>query len=58
MSLIQKFLTDQIAADEIIIVMTPFCRTYQHLLHNIQGVNLLGLKLFGESECPGYLDFL
>ena len=28
MSIIQKFLTNQIAADEIIIVMTPYCPTH------------------------------
>ena len=33
MSIIQKFLTNQIAANEIIIVMTPYCPTPQHFLH-------------------------
>ena len=58
LSIIQKFLTNQIAADEIIIVMTPYCPTPQHLLYMQEGVNLLSLKLFGESRCPGYLNFL
>ena len=39
MSIIQKFLTNQIASDEIIIVMTPYCPTPQHLLHMQEGVN-------------------
>ena len=33
MSIIPKFLTNQIAANEIIISMTPYCPTPQHLLH-------------------------
>ena len=33
MSIIQKFLTNQIATNEIIIVVTPYCPTPQHLLH-------------------------
>ena len=32
MSIVQKFLTNQIVANEIIIVMTPYCPTHQHLL--------------------------
>ena len=39
MSIIQKFLTNQIASNEIIIVMTPYCPTPQHLLHMQEGVN-------------------
>ena len=58
MSIIQKVLTNQIATYEIIIVMTPYCPTPQHLLHMQKGVNLLSLKTFGESKCPGYLNFL
>ena len=58
MSIIQKFLTNQIATHEIIIVMTPYCPTPQHLLQMQKGVNLLSLKTFGESKCPGYLNFL
>ena len=58
MSIIQKFLTNQIATNEIIIVMTPYCPTPQHLLHMQKGVNLLSLKTFDESKCPGYLNFL
>ena len=38
MSIIRKFLTNQIAGDEIIIVMTPH-------LHMQEGVNLVSLKL-------------
>ena len=30
-SIIQKFLTNHIAANEIIILMTPYCPTPQHL---------------------------
>ena len=56
-SLIQTFLTNQIAANEIIIVMTPYCPTPQHFLHMQEGVNLQSLKT-GESKCPGYLHFL
>ena len=52
MSIIQKFLTNQIASNEIIIVMTPYCPTPKHLQ---EGVNLLSLMTFGESKCPGYL---
>ena len=44
MSIIQKFLTNQIAANEIIIVMTPYCPTPQNFLHMREGVNLLSLK--------------
>ena len=58
MSIIQKFLTNQIASNEIIIVMTPYCPTPQHLLHNQERVNLLILMTFDESKCPGYLNFL
>ena len=58
MSIIQKFLINQIAANEIIIVMTPYCPTTQHLLHIQEGVNLLRLKTFGKSKCTGYLNFL
>ena len=29
-----------------------------HLLHMQEEVNLLSLKLLGESKCPGYLNFL
>ena len=58
MSIIQKFLTNQIASNEIIIVMTPYCPTTQHLLHMQEGVNLLSLMTFDESKCPGYLNFL
>ena len=57
MSIIQKFLSNQIAADYIIIVMTPYCPTPQHLLHMQEGVNLLSVKTFGESKCLGYLKF-
>ena len=57
-AIIQKFLTNQIAADEIIIVMAPYCPTPQHLLHLQEGVNLLCLKTFSESKCPGYQNFL
>ena len=39
MSIVQKFLTNQIVANEIIIVMTPYCPTQMQ-----QGVNLLSLK--------------
>ena len=46
MSIIQQFSTNQIAANEIIIVMTPYCPTPQHLLHLDEGVNLLSLKTF------------
>ena len=49
MSIIQRFLTNQITANEIIIVITPYCPTPQHLLH-MQGVNLLSLKTFDESK--------
>ena len=58
MSIIQKFLTNQIASNEIIIVMTPYCPKPQHLLHMQEGVNLLSLMTFDESKCPGYLNFL
>ena len=58
MSIIQKFLTNQIAANEIIIVMMPYCPTPQNLLHIEKGMNLLSLKTFGESKCPGCLNFL
>ena len=58
MSIIQKFLTNQIASNEIIIVMTPYCPTTQHLLHMQEGVNLLSLMTFDESKCPEYLNFL
>ena len=58
MSIIQKFLTNQIAANEIIIVMTPYCPTPQHLLHIKEWVNLKSLKTFGESKCPWYLNAL
>ena len=57
-SIIQKFLTNQIASNEIIIVMTPYCPTPQHLLHMQEGVNLLSLITLGESKRPGYLKFL
>ena len=53
MSIILKFLTNQIAFNEIIIVMTPYCPTPQHLLHMQKG-----LMTFGESKSPGYLNFL
>ena len=49
MSIIQRFLTNQITANEIIIVITPYCPAPQHLLH-MQGVNLLSLKTFDESK--------
>ena len=39
MSIKQKFLTNQIASNEIIIVMTPYCPTPQYLLHMQEGVN-------------------
>ena len=52
MSIIQKFLTNQIASNEIIIVMTRYCPTPQHLLHMQEGFNLLSLITFGESKCP------
>ena len=58
MSIIQKFLTNQIASNEIIIVMTPYCPTTQHLLHMQEGVNLLSLMPFDKSKCAGYLNFL
>ena len=58
MLIIPKFLTNQIAANEIIISMTPYCPTPQHLLHMQKKVNFLSLKTFGESKCPGYLNFL
>ena len=58
MSIIQKFLTNHIAANEIVIIKTPYCPTPQHLLHMQKGVNLLSLKTFGESKCPAYLVFL
>ena len=48
----------QIASNHIIIVMTPYCTTPQHLLHMQEGVKLLSLKTFGESKCPGYLNCL
>ena len=48
MSIIQKFLTNQIASNEIIIVMTPYCPTTQHLLNMQEGVNLLSLMTFDE----------
>ena len=54
MSIIQKFLTEQIA----VIVMTPYCPTPQHLLHIQDRGNLLSLKTSDESKCPGYLNFL
>ena len=44
MSIIQKFLTNEIASDDIIIRRTPYCPTPQHLLHMQEGVNLLGWK--------------
>ena len=53
MSIILKFLTNQIAFNEIIIVMTPYCPTPQHLLQMQKG-----LMTFGESKSPGYLNFL
>ena len=40
-SIIQKYLTNKIAANEITIAMTPYCPTPQHLLHMQEGVNLL-----------------
>ena len=58
MSIIQKFLTNQIAANEIIIVMTPYRPTPLHLLHMQEGVNLLSLKTFGESKCHVYPNSL
>ena len=58
MSIIQRFLTNQIVANEIIIVMTPYCPTPLHLLHTQEGVNLLSLKTFGESKCHVYLNSL
>ena len=58
MSIIEKFLTNQITSNEIIIVMTPYRPTTQHLLHMQKGVNLLSLMTFDESKCPGYLNFL
>ena len=57
MSIIQKFLTNQIASYEIIIVMTPYCPTPQHVLHMQEGFHLLRLMTFSESKCPGYLHF-
>ena len=30
--------------------MTPYCPTPQHLLHMQEGVNLLSVKTFGESN--------
>ena len=57
MSIIVKFLTNQTAAYEIIIAITPYCPTPQHLLHMQEGVNLLNLMTFGESKCPGHLLF-
>ena len=58
MSIIQKFLTNQTVANEIIIVITPYCPTPQPLLHIQEGVNLLSLKIFDISKCLGYLNFL
>ena len=58
MSIIQRFLTNQIAANEIIIVMTPYCPTPQHLLHMQEGVNLLSFEIFDESKCHVYLNSL
>ena len=60
MSLINhsEILTNLIAPNEIIIVMTPYCPTTQHLLHMQEGVNLLSLITFNELKCPGYLNFL
>ena len=43
MSFIQKLLTNQIASNEIIIVMMPYCPKPQHLLHMQEGMNLLSL---------------
>ena len=45
MSIIQKFLINQIASDEFIIFMTPYCPTPQHL-HMQEGVNLLNFNDF------------
>ena len=39
-----KFITNQIAANEIIIVMTAYSPTPQHLLHMQEGVHLQSLK--------------
>ena len=58
MSIIQKFLTNQNASNETIIVMTPYCPSPQHLLHMQEGVILLSSMIFGESKCPGHLNFL
>ena len=55
MSIIQQFSTNQIAANEIIIVMTPYCPTPQHLLHLDEGVNFTKFEDFCESKYPGYL---
>ena len=46
MLIIQKFLTNQIAANEIIILMTPYCPTPQHLLYMQERLNLPILKTF------------
>ena len=51
------FLINQITANEIIILMTPYCPTTQHLLH-MQEVNLLSLKIFGESKSVCIPKFL
>ena len=66
MSIIQKCLSNQIAANEIITVMTPYCPTPQHLLHLKEGVNLLSLKTlvnqnildtYIKSSWPHYLQW-
>ena len=60
MSIIQKFMTNQIAVDEIIIVMMPILSSHTLQIQGsiIQKGNLLNLKGFGESKCPGYQNFL
>ena len=58
MSIIQKFLTNQIAANENINLMKPYGPKTQHLLHMQEGVNLLSWKIFGEWKCPKYLNSL
>ena len=57
LSIIQKFLTNQIIANEIIIVMTPYCPTSQHLFHIQEGVILLSLKTMVNQNVLSTLIF-
>ena len=50
--LFRYFFTNQIASNEINIVMTPFCPTPHHLLHMKEGVNLVSLMMFKMSLIP------